>query len=273
MTVTSAPLLSRDWEAIPNEVQIAVGQLPSNGHCIMPFDVDGKVKPVIDGWLRFLQQPQEVRNLFCLDPEKADPDEGYISRQGQARHTTTGKYDYKEYFHFRGDYIEKLVQANAPHKDWSNWLNDFSALYDECLLAAKQVADVLEKVVPGYNIGTLVRDKISSRKHVVRLLHYKQSKAVGELIGKNHTDRNFFTLHLDESHPGLLCDLPTTTYEYAKKAGQVLVFPGQKMEMLTSGTLRALPHGVVAKEESFGVNRWSAVFFCHIPLIVPGETV
>ena len=248
-----------------------VSEFLQQGYAMVPFpNQERLIDPVVAGFLEFLKEPPEYLSQWVfnvgnrVDEEgRPDPDDGYIRRQGQG-------HDNKCFFHYRphlSALLEKRGVAVGRHK---GWLIRMQMLYDYCDRVVRKFNQQVGEQVPECGIEGLISDPRAHAMTVLRLLHYDLAGADPshpEVIGKEHPDRDFTTMHVAESHPGLQIGPGYTPWDV--RQGEALVFPGRKFERLMrehypERNFQALTHRVVASGERG--NRWSIVFFSHIPM-------
>ena len=223
---------------------------------------------VMEEWLAFLRRPKSDRERWTMgNPE--DPDDGYIYRDGSHGHDLK-----KHFFHFNPGVLADLMGvSNFQESEMSHWLIRCHAIFDACVHQLDRLAHELDAVMPGYNFGEHVRSPISSGLGKLRFLYYGacENAKDGDIVAKVHGDHSFITLHLTDSHTGMVWyDHDGQEHVYQEKPGYTLAFAGKKMERLTEGQIPAIRHGVrhfdAAADDR---NRSSLVFFGHIG--IPSE--
>lgn len=241
-----------------------VGEFIKKGYVIVPLDVARHVPPVIDGFMKLLDEPDEVRQLYTLDLDgknPPDPDDGLIRREGKP---TDGKEsDLKWFFHYRPRVGETIVMRRLPN--WQSrihWLGFCQVLYETALGTITRFAQVIDQKMPGYE---LERHLCEGRGHVLRLIRYDRNTP-GGLIAKSHTDRDAVTLHIADSQPGLEYGNPVR--QYITSPDRALIFAGDKVQAITKEKIPALWHDAIqtAQPGEETKYRWVAVFFTHIDL-------
>ena len=193
------------------------------------------------------------------------PDDGCIRRDGD---DGKGKLrDYKYFFHYRPELLNLLaaqgVHPTAQQRTWLNWLH---VLYQIGLCTMQINLGTLDAVMPGYNFGY----GLHRPQHRLRLLRYDLplEREKGAIIGQQHADKSFFTLHMMDSREGLRLYREGKDDEhprlYYPVKNHVLWFPGAAVENYTGGRLRAMYHDVVETDPTQPAGRWSVVMFFRI---------
>lgn len=247
-----------------------------NGYALVPMKVAALVRRVFAGLHRFLAEPQEYKNQWTFDHKKpGDPDTGYVWREG-------GEYDKKQFFHYRPDLVAKLtdrISRKFKFNHHAEWLQDCELLFRRAEQQVGFIAGILthHTAFAGHTLPELLR--AAKDDHVLRLLAYDRVDD-GGLMAKPHADRDFLTLHLADTFPGLVGIVRNKEVLLETRATRAIIFPGSKMAKLTEGKVPALIHKVIERREkelghspeqrkNGGVPkpcRNSAVFFSHINL-------
>ncbi len=252
-----------------------LGDLPpeealiARGCALFPLNMGAARTAASSGFEAFLKMPPEDRARWTLgDP--LDPDEGYLPRMGQAK-KDGGRYDQKHAFHSRPTLLGRATEAGIDTWPHLHWLNGCGLLYTECVSLLHDIVKLLDRRLPRLALF----DKVCAQEdtpdgHVLRLLHYTTLPIEdGIELGQFHIDRDFLTIHVAESHPGLILRTTLGDVLYRAQAGMALAFFGQKAESCTNGALKAMEHGIVAVKNGGGSTaqetRRSIVFFSHIP--------
>lgn len=255
-------------------IQTATETLVRDGFVRVHFRVDELIAPVIAGWLNFLDLPDSVKMRWCVG-EPADPDDGLVVRSGEERHDAPGTYDRKSVFQFKG--MRRLGALLRQHEveysdDIAAWLALTDTLHAHCVGRIKDFGGELDRQMPGFDFAGGIQRATEQDMHCLRLLCYDEPQKIGDEVAKDHIDRNFITLHLDESHKGLdVRCAAKTCVAYAKSPQEILVFTGAKADHMTSGKLRPVGHGVFAKEDFVGKKRWAIIFFGHTDAVLPKD--
>lgn len=218
------------------------------------------VEEAMVGWRRFYRQPEEVKKLWTVG-DQADPDDGWVARDGKPRLSGVGKfYDpNKEFFHANRRLRSLLAQAGTPIEPWAEeWLDVCDKLRAICLSTELQIANQMDQELyrrlgQRFNFTDLMRSEAALDSNVLRFLHYKPIKIDrpdGEkvIVAKFHPDRNFITLQLWQDVLGLLFRQGAgEDLLYQSIPGKVGVFLSTHAEEVTSGHLRRLWHGIEAE--------------------------
>lgn len=248
------------------------------GSSVIPLRAAHLEKSLVSGFLRFLKAPEEYRKRWrfledgswCPDPIKGqDPDTGYLVRRlGQPGPDGRISDPDKEAFHVSHRLPEFLKSSGVPiEAGFADWLDTCFEVMRVCRAAAQEVAENLDRELPGYEFARRISTPAAEFMHKLRLLWYGGGAAEGYVLGKDHYDRNVFTLHGGDSRPGLVIyDKKGQRYLFRVRPDSALCFPGAKLAKLTGGLIEAFPHGIVATGEGFHEPRWCWVYFVHIEL-------
>ena len=244
----------------------AVEKLLNDNSAVIHFS-HSHVAGAVEGWSRFLSEPQERKDEFTIDAEGVgDPDDGYLCRHGVLR--GDGIYDdYKEFFHHRYRLTPRLMHKGISIDPHSAWLNhSLHQLHLQCESTCRMIASALDQRLPGYHFAERVAAPQARTMSVLRLLSYDLQKArTRTLIGKGHTDKDFLTLHIVDERPGLL--IRGEPQPYRARSNTALVFFGDKASHLTGGRFKPLYHEVIdTSANPAASSRWSIIYFCHIML-------
>jgi isopenicillin N synthase-like dioxygenase len=223
----------------------------------VPLSSSDLIPSIMEGYNNFLQMPQEYRDRFTFDRDaRDDVDDGYVRRKGtinQAGET----YDLKAFFHYNPMLPQLLHMRKVDYfrEEW--WFERSEVLW---LRAEKTYYEHLASIDRALSTNLEAEARAVRHCHKLRLLSYDPLPA-NTIIGKEHTDRDDFTVHIWENFPGLRFAPFTDTVKIDPDIA--IVFPGQKAEVDTRiGHLyKATPHLIMAEESQ--VNRQSIVFFGH----------
>lgn len=209
------------------------------------------------------------------DPDQK-PDDGILIRKGEIK-KNGGRFDDKVIFHYRPRLPGLLMDRDITLKPWMMvWLGECRNLHDVCFQALCTLTAALDREYPGFGFEDRVRDRRAWNVHAIRFLLYSERGVTDpRIVGKGHSDRNFITLQLAESRPGLrifpdrgpidaATKKPSYLGEpvpYEASPDTVLTFPGDKFEAVTGRF--ALWHDIV-NNDPVAPKRWSAIFFSHI---------
>lgn len=232
-------------------MNIASTQVRSPGFIRIPLQSSDLIPRLIDGFNEFLALKHEEKSRFTFDLHHGDEDDGYVRRSGDG-------YDWKSWFHYRPWLPHLLTRRGVCFKRQEVWFMQCEELFLRCEAALVEYAAHLHPAFAVPEMGQLIRNAAST--HVLRLIHYDRPKTPGGLIGKAHKDRNFISIHVDESGPGLQFEPYEGMAEIQTNTG--LMFPGKKAERFSDGACKAREHRIIG--ESVATERWSIVFFGHI---------
>ncbi|MCI0542266.1 hypothetical protein L0Y69_00720, partial [bacterium] len=108
-------------------------------------DVRYLLKPVVEGFLRFVKEPVEYKKLWTFDyHENDDPDDGWIKRAG-------GGHDFKQHVHYRPRLQGLLRERGVDFKRHREWLEGCSALYAEVRRIGEEVTRQVDELYPARN--------------------------------------------------------------------------------------------------------------------------
>lgn len=274
MTLAVAP----DRPVVTSEV--AVRDILQFGSALVTLPVSHLEKPMIDGFLRFLKLPEEYRKrwrfldsgVWCPDPDpkkKEDPDTGYlVPRNGQKAPDGRTWDPNKETVHVSTQLPKFLADYGVPiDAETRSWLDVCLEAMRICNEVARRLADDLDRQLPGYNFAERISAVVAQMMNKLRFLFYGGGASEGVVLGKDHFDRNGWTLHGGDSRPGLVIyDSQHRPWLFRVQPGSALWFPGAKLQKLTQGLLKAMLHKIVATGEGYHLPRWCWVYFVHIEL-------
>jgi isopenicillin N synthase-like dioxygenase len=240
----------------------------------IPFRQEFLKKKVVEGWLSFLREPQDYKNQWTFIDRFFDirdrrwhteADTGYIDRRIE-----NGK-DPKEFFHYRANLKNLLLNRNVYIGCYKNWLDSCEEYFNLCFEVAYNTAKRLGLSL-GQDWAHLFRDPTAVGLATLRLLYYhRTSFEPGEILAKFHTDQSAITVHCGDSGPGLILGTEKDGTAFRPKEDKALVFLGHKAGIL-SDKLKPLPHGVKIPEENVEYeNRWTVVAFFHPYLDTPPD--
>ncbi len=221
-------------------------------------------------WRAYCDQPvshkQRHTVRLAIDDPDEGPDNGYVNRYGELVPAGEATKDQKEYWHSRPFVAEKVLVAVRPSKIDKELLVATRHLYDELEHDLYRFAHAFDRACPGFAVEESMRRMGDPQPfgHVLRLLHYKYVVEPGEEIAKVHTDRDAITLHVADSHPGLVVYLRGGEEFLAPTLPDTLiVFFGRRMSVRTKGQVKSLAHRVISPEEAGIPNerRTCEVFF------------
>jgi len=229
------------------------------GAVSVPFPVSGYYLAcsAIVGFRQFLKNEGE-KEKWTIDVQgHGDPDDGYIEREGEMNHDANERpYDRKHFFHYRPELLELLSDAGVDIALHTMWLQTCGKIHQICLNTVAAFVDMLDQEYPECDFKK--RFDKASCQHTLRLLYYQRPRTPKGVIGKEHYDRCFLTLHIADSEPGL--QIGASKELFKTEEGRGLLFPGKKAEKISWGNISALQHQIMGEEER---NRWAVLFFSH----------
>lgn len=204
--------------------------------------------------LQALQRKRWFKRNGLPYPMKPDEDDGLYYR-GNDRDPERAK-DPKWVFHFRPHLPELLRARGVPIGPHEDFLNLCAVVHRMCLLRSRTIIGDACAHAEECDAG-LVNPEWS----VLRIIVYDLLQEGAE-IGGVHYDRNFFTMHLAESSPGLYFgDRLVETRE-----GELLGFFGLKASEVFPGAT-PVEHRIV-QGRTAGSQRSSIVFFVNTEAVV-----
>ncbi len=269
------------------ETQPIAEALLERGHGLTPFaPPHGLAERIFKGWGNFITLSPEERFRWQVgSPANGDFDDGYVLRKPDKRTPACGPctncvqtpgYDDKQFFHYKPHLTALLDLAGVDYHDHLEWFNDLDEMHRYCRTAFHKVLVDLDKLMPGFNFAKRFNSIVAQNRHVLRLLCYSMPMKEGQELAKDHTDRNFGTFHVAETHQGLVLSLPDADrtkkglvrHDYVPEPGKVLMFTGNKAFDLSSAVLRKVVHGVFVPNgfvpQAEVEPRMSMVFFGHV---------
>lgn len=231
----------------------------------IPFKTSDVLPEVMTGFRELLDLPHDVRDRWAITDAGDDkPDDGLVVREG-------GSHDFKAFFHFRPRLLKLLRHAGVRiNKRQLDWIAACRELHTRCTACGVEVAGWLDAYFAGLSGGHAPRFQAQARamtQHPLRLLSYDLRPGT---IAQAHVDQSLLTLHLWDNYPGLrLWGEPITPVP-----DECVAFSGAKAELLSREFGPALPrivaatHDVVQDPSATG-RREAAVFFLHVPMMLP----
>ncbi|HEX3099698.1 MAG TPA: 2OG-Fe(II) oxygenase family protein [Patescibacteria group bacterium] len=235
---------------------------------VLPLITEGRVElpmpgisinvdRLINGFIDLIESTTNCRKdwVFHLpgDPD-TDPDSGLVQKRVKEG------ADEKTWFHYRPILLQQLQEWGTEITPAQNsFLHQCDQFYHLMKLKAEQVLRELDLAMPGYNFLEGMLSIPEHLRHVLRFLYYEPWH---ERMAKAHDDKNFLTLAVADSRPGLHFMQDRDLYQFKKD--QILAFTGLKAEIATEGRLKSMAHYV----DNFvlGDPRWSIVHFSHVPV-------
>ncbi len=246
------------------EDRIDVAEFLSSGRVEVDFEAGDLPNRIARGFEQFLKgksledRMQWAFDLGVVDEHgNSDYDTGYARKSG-------GPYDRKDIFHYKIILDALLKERKIETGRHEPWLRDLQELFSLSFMKILEFARSFDADSPGLDLSRRILDPAAMAMHALRALHYDQrgrDETDSAQIGKPHTDKNFLTLHVAESAPGMRMGDNHELYRAAPHTA--LIFTGDKMGRLSEGKIPALLHDVRSDGMTQG-SRWSIVFFCHI---------
>lgn len=190
------------------------------------------------------------------DPSDPTADDGIIRREnGRAS-------DQKVFLHVRPDLPALLTQRGIVLREpTSSWLSGVIRLRNYYTTASLLFASALDEVAPGFYARERVEEaEQGPNTGVLRVLVYHPGSRG---YAKVHKDRNAFSLHAGASAPGLyFLDGDKKRIYEEPGSGKALAFPGNQLETVSAGRVRASAHGTFPPVNS--LSRWAVVYFAKM---------
>ncbi|MCU0660208.1 MAG: hypothetical protein MUD00_01165 [Candidatus Pacebacteria bacterium] len=229
-----------------------IKSLVSTGRAMFDMPVTDMVEQAIPYFLQLTQEDEARRMQWLVDlsGDRHDPDDGLVEKNGE------GTDDRKFFFHYR-PHIEHIIHANGGNTvKYGKYISLLSEIYRQCEHTFQGIIGGIDEALPGYRLLEKYMKLKPGERGVLRLLFYKPGNRI---LAKAHTDRNFGTLHIHESYPGLYLDDDKECFKVERDKS--LVFFGEKASIETDGALKPSIHYVEATTSEW---RWSVVYFAHI---------
>lgn len=216
-----------------------------------------------------IERATQSWQAFCELPESEKVKVGYSSASAGVG------YEYKKGGGYRTDRKENFditrgglewLHAQLEHVDNNavrQFVTDASAVIKLLNPIAHDFASSVEEV---FGISDFTSEvDASNASFFVRFIHYFGDRIPGEETATAHVDQSGFTFHLFETDPGLQllnkdlewCDMPVPT-------SMTVIIPAMQMQLRSQDTIKALPHRVVATEQTARQGRFSAVCFVQL---------
>lgn len=261
-------------------MEVSAGLL-AYGQALTNFQHMQEARSVIAGAEKFFSKPSEYKGCWTItDFDNPDdpyglmdgPDDGYVLKNGEKRHIDDKRYDVKEFFHLKPGTLALLRQQGVDVGEEASWLASATHLHSLCTLEFLRIVRGLDVALPQYKLFESALRATVRGQNTLRFLKYRTAEKLKQEIAKFHSDRNFLTLHIGDSMPGLAYeDREGKVVEYTVEPGKILVFPGMKAEKVLGEKLPRLKHGVLAHPDAIGLRRWALVFFGHTDIFLTAE--
>jgi hypothetical protein len=218
----------------------------------IPLPTKANIPVLIDGLKRLIETPEEYRNQWAVNEE----DDNLIERGLTERTGSGNSKDEKWWLHYTPLFIQDLLDRQVDFCEHARLLYWCNQLYQDAVTASEDYLFQLDSQYPEWRIKERFEACPEEGRHVLRVLYYKTGTSI---LAHPHFDRSFQTIHIAESHPGLMLRDKTEPYNVVANTG--LLFPGLKAEYISNGVAKAMPHAVVATTTE---ERWAIVLFTHL---------
>lgn len=241
--------------------------LGSKGFVGIPYrpDIREEVEKAMQRWIAFCALPEAVKKKMPYNGDSAGV--GYELKEGKGN-----KADKKENFDFLRAHQFELEQAamNSGKENIRPLFDVVDSSRKLDFLISQIIIDFAMNVEKEFNLSGFADEVKRGYKDGIsffyRYIHYFGIQSLDEEIASAHTDQSGFTLHLFESAPGLQCmgedgkwiDMPVSKEE-------TVIINSMQLQLRSGGTLKALPHRVVATPESIECDRYAMVVFVQLP--------
>jgi hypothetical protein len=240
----------------------------------------------------FLKQDPDRLNQFTLFVDRdgnTEPDDGYVRPGIRPDGSIDASKDRKRYFHYRPDLLGLLPTQLELNQIERRLIARAARLFQVTLMIEVEFARALDQILPGYGFANAVVSPVAMRLHVLRILAYDPGK-VGATLAKAHCDRNFATVHIYETEPGLFHGPEGAEEPYIQQDDRIFLFAGDKARVFTGGVpdktsyqangTKLITGGLIPQRRHLvrrhrePVVRFSAVHFGHIrsdehPCVLP----
>ena len=227
--------------------------LQSNGVAMMPYapELRRLVDDAAIAWQEFCQLPTEEKMRLA----QTNAAIGYELKNGVGPQA-----DRKENFDITTSAIDTFDHIGPQH--------DFITKATKVSVAMAELAiDFAHQVEAAYEVpGLVAKTQASTDQIFIRFLHYFGNRAAGDEIATPHCDQSGFTFHLSETAGGCQrLDYATRTWvNMPVEPGKLAAFPAMQLQLLSGGELKALPHRVIATDETKELGRFAMVCFVKL---------
>jgi|GEM_PF-2218725 len=242
-------------------------ELARVSHTLIRLEIGSLADDIITPLSRLIEEPEEYRHEWEFAIKKRhqgrpDPDDGLIRRDGGPGDEPDERFDRKFVFMYRPRLDWLLTWRGVDRKGYAPLLTACEQLMKRCRIALLPIVQELDVRLPGHQFELHFMNAIMLQQDAIRAIIYDAGHPQGA-IAKPHTDRDFLTIQVAESRPGMRFGKARTLYRWSP--GTALVFTGKKIAAHTGGEVAALEHDVV-ETETVGGGRWSLIYFGHITL-------
>lgn len=245
----------------PHTVALAIASGDAPEYLQVPGLTRAMIEANIAGFLAFLKEvPRDEQQRWRIhvprDPMFDEADDGFLRKDEEGKES-----DRKALFHIRADTLELLErQGVSVSERWRKWIEGCIHVRALCEMQAFALAEAIDRIMPGMRLVERMLDAAATNPGMYRIGVYEPG---GTGYAKAHLDRNFLTMHLGSSHPGLYFRTRHGDFDAIDpESGEALAFPSAKLARLSNGRIPALMHG--SKPCVTDANRWFAVYFPQI---------
>lgn len=239
--------------------------LKTNGYAIIDFPTGDLIKPVMDGYKRFLELSDDEKLRWNIPVDGTNWQTGYLLREESINSMTGYAFDFKDVFHFQPGLFDRLSERGVDTRQHRDWLASLDKLYNVIFQEAKDIARAIQDEYPGA-VKVVGESKMFQGGHTLRLLNYHMKEREGGLIGAGHIDESFLTFRVFENIPGLRGRLTEGEQILTAESNQAVIYPGKKAGSISGGEIQPLYHDVIdtRDDKKSDVHRMSIVFFLDI---------
>ncbi len=182
------------------------------------------LKDIISDWKKFLNESDDFKKQFYFPRDR-----GWISKNNKK----------VQFFYFHRDYRTRLETASIDYTKYKTLIMNLENLYQFCIEASLDVADLLDKRLTGRGIKAMIKqcNAKNTSKHTLVLSYYAKNQ--DQLLSTPRYQRSAWTFSLYQNSPGLYLGT-TIDNRYDKKKNKILLMCGAKLERLVPGSLNMM---------------------------------
>lgn len=218
-----------------------------------PQETKAAVAAAAEAWEEFTKLPPALKDRFAASQLQFSV--GYERKGDGSRESS----DVKENFDLTPDGIRTLEATPDAHE-----IKEFLDAAKKLFTSLGSTADAFCQMVESrYDIPNFRQTAArSASNRFIRFLHYPPTP-VGSVIGEAHTDHSGYTFHLYESTGGCHGLSPATNewFDMPVDTGEMVVFGGMQLQLLSEGSIKALCHEITANAATSTEGRLAIVCF------------
>ncbi len=225
-------------------------------------EITEHIQPVLTGFKSLITREEAYREKwkFHITELSKKPDHGLLPPKGSG-------YDQKHMLMYRRNLRGMLNERFAFEEiqPYDEMLYHLGIIFNIAFKNLLKFAAEFDRQLPGYSLHTELNKRSLMDTHVLRVPEYIFDATAPDRIfsAQPHLDLSAVTMQLFQTDGGLIVQdylEEVVEYSYDPTEATVFLMAGDKLEQLTLGRMRALPHGVLAKAKR---NRNSGMFFAH----------